>query len=321
MLCAVLIAAPRFNRNDLLIGKWTQKQAGGAQDSDQYELFVSVLRNEAPRQELEAPFCYRPLVPLIAAGLPFRPDTSLNTVNIVLLLASLLLLHRIMALLMIPSGQRLLGGAMFAFSFPLFYYGTISCVDPGALLIITIGLYAILRDRPLALFLIITFGVLVKETSVLLIPVYMTRMLMQKRKWHRVIGYGILCSAAVVAVSWLARSAFEEPGYLWLPSSQRLMRNITRAGSWLSFLLSFGLPGGLCLFAVLKYKPWRIPGEGSTFWPLAVGVAGALGLTIFAWFTAYADGRFIWLSYPFAIPLALMYRSRYNGVEPRQPSL
>ena len=74
MLGVVLVAAPRFNRQDVLIGQWTGGKYGANLDSAQYEQMVHFIRGEAPKESLVAPFCYRPITPLLAAPLPARTD-------------------------------------------------------------------------------------------------------------------------------------------------------------------------------------------------------------------------------------------------------
>lgn len=310
MLGVVLVAAPRFNRQDAMVGQWTGGKDGANLDSAEYEQLVRFIRHEVPKEGLEAPFCYRPIVPLIASVLPLQPNTSMNVVNAALLLLSLLILHNILSLPGVQPWKRLLGDGLFVFSFPLFYYGTIGGVDPGALFILTIGLWAILQDRPVATLAIIAIGVLVKETSVLLIPVWLTRLLLQGKPLRHVVSYGACAATSVILASWAIRTAAPESTYVWVPSLKRLIFNSTRSRSWVSMLLSFGAPGVLCLLALARSKPWRETDERTFLWPLAMGFAGALGLTALAWMTAHADGRFMWLSYPFTIPLAMKYGLR-----------
>lgn len=84
------------------------------------------------------------------------------------------------------------------------------------------------------------------------------------------------------------------------------MDNLLRPKSTLSFLLSFGVPGILSVFIFnFRKTGWfheRLP-ETAT---LVAGIVISILLHVYSMIAAYADGRIIWLSYPFAIPLAVI---------------
>jgi hypothetical protein len=89
------------------------------------------------------------------------------------------------------------------------------------------------------------------------------------------------------------------PAPPWQPSLATLQANLARPRSWQSFLLTLGLPGALGIAGLFTRRAW------ATLAPLAVGLLGALALFAAALLVAYADGRFIWTAYPFAIPIAI----------------
>ena len=84
------------------------------------------------------------------------------------------------------------------------------------------------------------------------------------------------------------------------------MFNATRSRSWLSFLLTFGVPGALALGVLLDRRRFPLADIG----PLLTGLAMSLLLFAYAMLTAWADGRFAWAGYPFTIPLAMLVLHR-----------
>lgn len=76
-LLLILVGIPRFNWGILtppLVSLIGEKPF----DAIQYERYVEYFRgNNFKSQELEGPFSYRPLVPLIASFFPFQANTSI----------------------------------------------------------------------------------------------------------------------------------------------------------------------------------------------------------------------------------------------------
>ena len=77
--------------------------------------------------------------------------------------------------------------------------------------------------------------------------------------------------------------------------------NLTRPNSWLSIILTLGLPGGFIIkrFSSLK----QISQSSKNVMPLICGILAALATYLLAFISTVADGRTIWAAYPFLIPL------------------
>ena len=67
----------------------------------------------------------------------------------------------------------------------------------------------------------------------------------------------------------------QDASYGWMPSTERLLFNATRPRSWLSFLLTFGVPGALALGVLLDRKRFPLADVG----PLLTGLASYGDLT------------------------------------------
>lgn len=314
VLSLILVCIPRFNREGVGVSQFTtvNKMASTTLgDSQQYILLTQHYRynnlGDNGLNKLRAPFAYRFLVPFIASFLPFTAMTSINLVNIVSLLIGLLLLYRILVFLALEKKYRLLGSLLYIFSFPMFYYGTTGYVNPGLIACIMFGTYCILKCRWISLTIAIILGALVKETIIILLPVLMVQLLLKNIEWKkRILIFSSMVIFYALTIYLVRKLTPVSSTYIWIPSYETLLSNLLRPRAWLSFALSFGIPGLLCLriFSYIKYE--KIKETIINFGPLIVGALGSLAIFLYAMISAYADGRFIWTSYPFTIPMAMM---------------
>ena len=196
---------------------------------------------------------------------------------------------------------------MYVFSFPVFYYGTIGYVDPVLICFLVIGTYMIFTYNWILLFLVFILGLLVKESIIILLPVVCVYLYLNRRLWTK---EGLLIPLMAVAYffeSFIIRSMSPgQPGYLWLPTMNSFKFNITRLHGWLSFFLSFGIQGMMSLL-LLRYSAHDYFAERAVIIKtLFSGLIVSFSLVLFSIISAYSDGRIIWMSYPFTIPLAVM---------------
>jgi hypothetical protein len=233
--------------------------------------------------------------------------TALNVLNGASLCVSVVLLAIVLRVLNATTPWVLGGGAMFVFSFPVFYYGSIGLVDPVLLMFLLLGLWSTLRGQWLMLGLAVVFGAMVKEAIILLLPVLAARLLfVQVAPWRR-LGILVLVSMLAWVALQIPRQLMPVDPYHWVPSLDRLMTNAVRPRTWMSALLSLGVPGLLLVGGMIRGQGRRsFHTTRDTALPLMVGVLTSLALFGYSLVTAYADGRFIWMGYPFLIPLAVM---------------
>ncbi|MCJ7750135.1 MAG: hypothetical protein MUQ65_03420 [Armatimonadetes bacterium] len=313
--CALIcVCLPRFNRQEVLSPRWipdSRRPAPRAStDATQYAAQVMHFRGEAMHRKLRAPFAYRPLAPFLASRLPLKPMTALNLVNIAALLVALACIDGTIAALGLGASSRLAGAALFTFSFPVFYYGAIGYVDPVAIACISAGVLFIVRQQWWALALVLVIGALTKETTIVLLPAAVARLALGPGTIRRKAAVSVAMLACFAAATVLARGLAPGTGtHLWTPSLAALARNASRPRAWIAFSLSFGLPGVLSsrkLPALLWRRTETTP---PALTALAVGCAAVLAVALYSFVAASADGRFLWLLYPFAIPIAVARRS------------
>jgi hypothetical protein len=309
--CAlILLCLPRFDRRDAGFQSLTTTTLG---DSAEYVGMVQYFRGEKPAADLHAPYTYRPLVPLLAAALPLEAITAIDGIDLLFLLAALWILYRLLERLGLDPAVCVIGCALFAVSFPTFYYGTIGNIDPVLICLLTAGVFCILDHRWILFAAILVTGAFVKETIVLLIPMLAAYTFYEKKLRSRH-GLYLLFITALFIGAYLAARAVIPTGssYVWMPSGETFLANASRLRSWSSLILTFGIPGVLSLF-VFKYRATdrfqtRLPETAM----LIAGLLFSLLLFGYSMFSAYADGRFIWTSYPSTIPLAAIVITEFR---------
>jgi hypothetical protein len=207
---------------------------------------------------------------------------------------------------------------MFIFSFPTFYYGTVGYVDPALIFFLIVCTYFIVVGNTLMFVLSATLGCFAKETVILVVPVFLINRHLRNRSAIISVAVTAVCALVFWARKVVVQEFYSQAGQLlWYPSWQTVINNLSRARAWGSVILTFGLPGFLCLFFLanqfLKKKTCQV--DKAVFYSLLGGLGMSLALIVYSLFTAYLDGRFVWTSYAFSIPLSLLLlRSRSGDV-------
>jgi hypothetical protein len=308
LVCFLIVISVRFNRNDLLV----KRNLG---DAAFYIGNVEYLRGERITHAMCAPFNERLLVTVLAAPLPFSPMTSINVVNVLFLLLSAYILYKILKLFELNESSVCIGLYMFVFSFPTFYYGTIGYIDSGVLLMIFVGTYAIYTGQHWLYLLAILLGTVAKEGIVLLVPV--AAAFAYSRNQPRWYGYALVGLMLYFFVwgavkYYVPNSHGGTPLLFWQPILWRIHDNLTRPNAYISSLLSFGIPGFLCLaFFITKFK--KVKGRLKEDLPLLTGFVGGCLLWFYSIFSAHTDGRFFWIMYCFPIAICLIWWERYGN--------
>lgn len=315
LVVLIVVCLPRFDREDELVQGAVG--SGMANDSAQYIAMTDIFSGKTPAAQPWAPFTYRPLVPYLASLLPLPSMTAINVLNVGALWVALGLLGSQLLAIGLPLRASMVLLLSFTISFPVFYYGAIGYVDPVAIAALGAACFCIQRQQDTLLLLLIAVGTLAKETVVLAIPVFMLHGMINGRGVTRTVMMTIALVAAFVAASKLARAlSIDQQPFAWTPSWDRTLTNLTRLRTWLSFVLSFGLPGTLATAAVLHVlftKNWRLLAE---MLPWIAGVGGAVALFGYSIISAYSDGRFIWPADVFALPLVAVFVAHHL----RQPT-
>lgn len=305
----IVITIPRFNWGEL--GFLNFLVGGKPFDVEQYETYVSYFRGEIEgKANLEGPFAYRPLVPLFASILPFKPLTAINLINVLSLILSLLVLQKLLAAFNYQKKLVFVGEILFVVSFPVFYYATSGYIDAVLIFFILLSFYLLLKKKTVHFILIFILGVAVKETMAIMIPVLVAVLFIRKDiRLGRKVFFLLFILAILFIETFLLR--YYTPGkdvYVWTPRIEVLINNLTRFKTYVSILFTFGLPGlGALLFlrcSECKEQLGRFKNV------LYTGLVCSMLITLFSIISAYSDGRHIWTSYPFTIPLAIAYLSK-----------
>jgi hypothetical protein len=203
---------------------------------------------------------------------------------------------------------RTMGLILFTVSFPTFYYGTIGFVDPPSVSLITLSAHLTLRRRYVAVGAIGLLAVLVKETNAVIALLPLLHAWANRALNLRTVGLtvGCLAGAAVTTIALRLVTPFPNPEFFWTPYWSSMSENLTRPRALLSLLLTLGIPGALAAASVAAGRASKGM-DATAFRFLIAGCGLCVCLYLYSLTSAYADGRIIWASYPFIIPLALTW--------------
>jgi len=155
---------------------------------------------------------------------------------------------------------------------------------------------------------VITIGVFLKEGIVVLIPVLFFYLYKLNKNLPDIIIPISLAIILYFASSILIRinAINESESYqlFWSPSIEMIKYNLNRPNSWLSIFAVLGIP---MLIIIKNFKRLSSLIEKNVFvLPLMSGVFVSVLMYCFAFTSTVADGRTLWTSYPFIIPLAVL---------------
>jgi hypothetical protein len=203
--------------------------------------YVSMI--EGNWNNVPSPFKFRILVPFLASLLPLSPTESLRLISYLSLFFCylfILLTSTKMGLNTIYSTIGLL--AVWASTWHLYYYHNPFLTDAFGLLIVCIMIYALFTDSFFLFLATSLFGVLARETTIFLVPVWLV-----KKEWRR----SILVIAISVLVLLIPRhllatgtdptmfSVFERIGILQRPLT--FVKNIFLSWGFVWFLSIIGV--------------------------------------------------------------------------------
>jgi hypothetical protein len=310
VVIVILMSVVRWNRQDLIIGKYVgaddknlgQKLGYDVQmslDSYNYVQYVNYYNGEDVADEITKPYTYRFFIPFIASLLPFDSFTSLNLINLSSEILTVLFLMYIFAAMGFSEKIQLAGAILFAFSFPVFYYGVVGLLDAPAILIITIGIYLVLKNKYILLLLLLAFGAMINEKTILLLPFFFAFKLKDKSFKTSLIQSAIM-GIIFITVNLVARKLTinADSQFIWTVSMDSLIYNLGRIRTYISLILTGGIPLLLLLFSLQKFDKYD-----KLNFALFVGVIMVALMIVYSLTAAYTDGRFMWYIYPFALPL------------------
>ncbi len=309
LILLVLVALPRFNWRELPhpLNKFVGIKPF---DIEQYEIYVKYFRGEKKlADQLEGPFSYRPFVPFVASFLPFDPLTSINITNLIFVSIGLIFLIKLLIKLEFNDREITIGSLIFIFSFPLFYYTTSGYIDASLIGIMLISNYFLFTNRYFIFIMSFIIGILIKETILILLPVLIVYYLFNDEIKNRILKIIIPIIIYILLYGLIRNFAPQKETFVWVPSLEIIKDNLIRIKTYLTFLLTFGIPGLLSLVVAVHKVRKNIPSK--IFYSLITGLIFSFLLWFYSLFAAYSDGRQLWTSYIFTIPLSA-YLFRLN---------
>jgi|SRR5690554_722074 len=320
-VCIVVVSIPRFNREDIGPLKYFfQRTEQGLYDIDteglpfdvhQYVLNTRYFKGRDDLKELlRPPWVNRPGVPFLASFLPFSALTSINIINIISIYIASIFLILLLKHLKFNFRLQVAGSLLFVFSFPNFAYGSSGYIDASVISVLFITLYLLVKEKWFIIPFVILMGIFIKETIIVIIPVIFLYIYFHK-KASFAFSYSLILLSIYLIIAIIIRNFLQSDKFeYWLPSSERFIFNVSRIKMWLNLVLSLGIPGFIALFNFNKVKNHMNP---KILLVLYTGFGLTILLFISSMFSAYADGRFIWPSYVFTIPITayILDHSKY----------
>ncbi len=200
--------------------------------------------------------------------------------------------------------------AAYAVSFPVLWYGAANWVDPAS--VGTIGLCVLAAYRRWWLGLIaLVPAILTKESALICVAFGVALELTRAgsiRRSARLARAAAWIATAAAAMALVAALRIDSPLVLapWIPGDLEVVRAIVASNMRDSIGISNVLLTGFLPLAIVVLW-WstrrRRPVPRPICVPLLVGALGALGLSVIALAGALWDGRLVWASYPFLLPL------------------
>lgn len=308
-LSLLLVCLPRFDRADYgpikyFVGN-EELYEGLPYDILIYKNYIEYLRTGAGEEKITPPYAYRILLPFLSSQLPFAPLTSLNLVNFIFLLLGLIFLYLTLIKLKSDFDLTVTGCLMYIYSFPVFYYATSGYIDGTIVGLISAGVYFVVSGKWTFLFTLILTGTMASEKIIILLPFTIVFLFTEKYTFKKIFIIAVIFVLIYIITSYYLRKY--APGtnqpYIWFPDTKFILQNIYRPKTYLSFLLTLGVPGVL---AVISY--FKFPDEKKKYFLyFYAGCLTSLALFLYSIYSAWADGRTVWTMYPFAIPPAVMY--------------
>ena len=311
LVCILMILIyPRFNREDRFgIDAYTTQGKPATEmlaDAGKYINHVRYFRGEANAEVLREPWAYRPLPIYLASLLPFNPMTSINVVNVLFLIVGLYFLLKTISLMGLTQTSMCFAGFMFTVSFPVFFYTSVAYIDPVLIGFLCVGLYLIVAKRQLLFFLMLFLGAMVKDPYIIILPAWtIYQICLTPNKFVKAIVSSLLALLLFISLLYLIRLLTPvDESFFWVASLNGLEFNLSRPRAWIAWMLTFGPAGILATYFLFK-ENIRIL-KSPEIACCSVGMLGSFAVFGYSFFSVHLDGRYIWIAYPFMIPLACL---------------
>lgn len=344
-LLLLLVTYPRFDKQDKLgVKNYSYKERTGEKDtiatfSDDIA-YVDIVKKYRGDNEViyaQAPYTYRPTALYIASFLPFKALTSINILNIISHLLSLLIYIKVLKLFKISLKYIFLTLLFYIVSFPIFYYSTIGLIDPVIQFSFSLVLYLILKEELLLAILVYSISISIKESIILVVPlislyyyykeickINSSNLILTKQNFNfiklplaksLILSFSLFLIYSLVIYICRHYTLDPNPNWKWVGGWDNFVFNITRFRAIFSSVMSFGLIGLFALFSInLLYKNKIVTinnilftNEYKHFNYLLISIISYFAFIIYAYAYARVTGNHFLPLFTFTIPLAAYY--------------
>jgi hypothetical protein len=276
----------------LMLWRW----GGTVEDALAYSDTARWLRGENSRQALRAPFAYRLAVPALVAMLPGAVHNTFAALNWIFVTATACLATASARRMGFGTRRALAAGLLVVLSLPTVWYAPCALVDPGAVCMRMLFVYAVLTGQVRLALAAGIAATAICEDNILLLG-----WLLGWTLYRRQPGVAPCLAALAVAALWLvAVRGWIVPGLphaAWSPgfAAVRAMLGDTHGLSSLAGCAGVVLP--LALAGL-----WRAPARIA---PIKSLLALMTLPPLYAALCVRVEGRVVWGLYPFLIPFAV----------------
>jgi len=150
---------------------------------------------------------------------------------------------------------------------------------------------------------------------ILLIPVFFVNLILRKDKLSLIfLKTFSLAIFYFLTIYFLHSVKPNNLSYIWIPTYEIFIGNVSRPRTFASFILTFGIPGILSSLFIYYYfiRDKSVLKNNLT---LISGLLISFCLWSYSVISAYSDGRFIWPSIVFSLPLSMIFLNLYLSKE------
>jgi len=298
IISTILLSIPRF-------GHLTP-------DSIYYVELANFFKGSFSIFDLQTPYAYRLLVPLISSFIPIENSIiSITLVNLFFTCGAYIVFYYFLTEIFINYKDVLFGIFLLIFSFPTINYSSAVLTDAAGFFFIILSTLLLFREKFLWFSFSTSLGVLAREAVLFIdfafILYLLGNLVFNKRKYIKHLYYSI----PPIFVYLLVRLYFSFlPNYFWEISFENLTNNITRPISWLTSILTI-FPIILIIIYGWNKKKLVINELISLRLQQRILIfsisTSCIILFVYSMLSAYMSGRFIWPFYSVLIPITVFF--------------
>lgn len=314
-LASIVCMTPRFARQDSLLGmSFRPLTSDTLGDSGHYAMSVLYYRGLGPPGE--SPFSLRPLSPYLASFLPFEPFTALALIGMLGILIGVTAMYFLARRVSGDERAALVVTLLFGFSFPVFYYSSVSIVEGLTFGLVALSVMLLVYERPMLAALAAMVAVGNKEVGIQVVGFSVPFILLNERKGfgRRVVEVVVFAGAALLGW-YLSRKLAPASisGYSWPMDFTHAINNLMRVKTTGAILLSLGIQSVVVIFFWVRdfRLDWSYLSD-----PYKWGFATCVALAVYGYMVGQTDGRFIWYGQIFTTVVLAGLVSRYLKRQP-----